>query len=504
MSKKTKQVVAAWSDRQRILVPALVGVGAAYFVLAKAGLALAYVNPSATPVWPPTGLALASVLLLGPRSGLAIFAGAWLANQTTTGLLASSLAIACGNTLEALIGALLIKRWAGGLDAFESPATVTRFAGICLACATPISASIGAGSLYLSGLADPASLPAVWITWWLGDFTGALIVAPVIVLWAKSRIWLLRWRPVREPHIVYAAAMAVGMIAFSPLLHQTEIQGPIAFLAIVPLLWAALRCAQRETATVALILSGFAVWGTEAGGGPFERATANESFLLLLMFFISISLPSLVLAADAAVRRLTEERRNAVLAEKEMLLREVHHRVKNNLQVIASMIQLGSRRGSHESRPDFDALAQRVYAMGSVYELIYNAENLAEIDLALYLRHIADSLRTDQIAVEVEAAPLRIGVDTAIPLGLIAIELATNASKHAFSAEGGTVSMMLRRIDPERAELTVADDGVGLSPDRVPPNSTGLQIVEGLVKQINGSLETRSEAGTIHRITFPA
>ncbi|HXV25253.1 MAG TPA: MASE1 domain-containing protein [Alphaproteobacteria bacterium] len=501
MSKTTEQAFDALSVRQ--ILAALLVVGFAYFIFAKAGLALASVNPSASPVWPPTGLAVASTLLLGRKAGLAVFVGAWLANQTTTGLLASSLAIACGNTLEALIGALLIKKWAGGLNAFETPANVIRFAGICLVGATPISAGIGVGSLYVSGQADLASLPAVWITWWLGDFTGALIVAPVIVLWAKSRVWPLRWWPVGTRHMVYVATVAVGMIAFSPLLRHTEIQGPIAFLTIVPLLWAALRCTQRETATVALILAGFAVWGTEAGGGPFERTTANESFLLLLMFFISISLPSLVLAADAAVRRLMEERRIAALAEKEVLLREVHHRVKNNLQTIASLIHLGSQRGSHDSRSEFDALAQRIVAIGKVYELVYNAENLTEVNMAQYLHYIADTLRTDQVAVEVRAAPLRIGVDTAIPLGLIAVELATNAVKHAFTTSG-TISMMLRRIDEERAELVVADDGIGLSSDQMTPNSTGLQIVRALVGQVGGTLETRSDAGTVHHITFRA
>src|SRR5262245_4544266 len=102
-------------------------VGIAYFVLAKVGLALAFVNPSATPIWPPTGLALAAVLLRGYRVWPAILIAAFAANATTAGTYSTSLVIGTGNTLEALLGAWLINHWAGGVDAFQSPGGATRF-----------------------------------------------------------------------------------------------------------------------------------------------------------------------------------------------------------------------------------------------------------------------------------------------------------------------------------------------------------------------------------------
>ena len=482
-------------------IPALIGVGVGYFVLAKIGLTLASVNPSATPVWPPTGFAIASTLLLGPRTAPLVFIGAWLANQTTTGLLLPSLAIALGNTLEALAAAYLMERLANGVEAFETPSRVIRFAGICFICATPISATIGVIALSLSGLAETASLPEIWLTWWLGDFAGAVTVAPVIVLWAKPSA---RSSPVQlTAALVFAGAALVGSVAFSPLLKDTLVQGPLAFLAILPLLWAALRCTQRDTATVSLILTTCAVWGTASGGGPFERSTANESFLLLVMFFVSISLPSLVLAAEVGVRRVAEQNQDRILAEKEMLIREVHHRVKNNLQVISSMIHLRSKRAPEDIQPQFDALAQRIHAMGRVYEQIHGVEDMSEIDLSHYLRQIADLVRTDHISVEVDAVPVTVAIDTAIPLGLVAIELITNAVKHAFSDSEGTVRVTLRRLDGHNVELLVADNGSGLVPERATPGSIGMQIVQGLVKQIDGTLETSSVLGTTHKIHFP-
>ena len=96
----------------------------------------------------------------------------------------------------------------------------------------------------------------------------------------------------RDPEIAYAAAVIVGLIAFSPLFPQTNLRDPLGFLAVFPLMWAALKRGPRDTATAAAILGAFAVWGTLMSGGPFGRATLNESFLLLLMFLVSMNTSS--------------------------------------------------------------------------------------------------------------------------------------------------------------------------------------------------------------------
>jgi signal transduction histidine kinase/CheY-like chemotaxis protein len=282
----------------------LAAVALAYFVLAKIGLALASLHPSASPIWPPTGFALAVVLLRGYRVWPAIFLAAFMANITTAGSITTGAAIAAGNSLEALIGAGLINLWSGGRDTFATPVNVARFALICLAAATPASATVGVGTLCLAGYADWANFAAIWITWWLGDLAGALVITPVIVLWASGAA-SSRDEQI-ESGLVFTAACLLGLIAFSPLVDQTPVRDPLGFLAIVPLLWAALRRGQRETATVAFILSCFAIWGTLFRGGPFWRESLNDSFLLLLMFLISTSVPSLALSATIAIRRRTE------------------------------------------------------------------------------------------------------------------------------------------------------------------------------------------------------
>ena len=192
----------------------LILVGFAYFTLAYLGLRLASINPSATPIWPPTGLAIAAILLWGNRIAPAIFVAAFLINQLTAGSIFTSLAIACGNTLEAVIAGYLVRHWAEGEQVFDTPTGIAKFALISLA-ATLVSATIGVSSLAVAGYAEMSSFISVWLTWWLGDLAGALIVTPVVVLWAKSELASFTPPQITGTGLTYLAAVAVGAIAFS-------------------------------------------------------------------------------------------------------------------------------------------------------------------------------------------------------------------------------------------------------------------------------------------------
>src|SRR6266481_4620310 len=314
------------ADVRRLLehVVELTGIAVIYVGLAKLSLALASIHPSATPIWPPTGYALAAVLLLGYRVSPAIFLGALVANVTTAGSVGTSLAIATGNTFESLVGAYLINRWSDGRSTFDTPAGVARFAAICFIPSTIISATLGVGSLSLAGYADWSEFRSIWTTWWMGDLAGALVITPAIVLWGTTPLRRLERRELIQSCLIYAATIAVGLVAFSPLLEQSPTRSSLAFLAILPLMWAALRRNQRDTATIALLLSRFAVWGTISNAGPFVRTNLNESFLLLLAFMISVCVLSLALSADVAVRQRHQQHVNFVM-------HELSHRSKNLL-----------------------------------------------------------------------------------------------------------------------------------------------------------------------------
>jgi len=283
----------------------LLGIGIAYFVLAKIGLTLASTNPSTSAIWPATGFALASVLVWGYRAGPAVLVASFAANVTNVGSIYAATAIALGNTLEALVAAWLINVWCDGRETFATTTGVAKFALVCVS-STTLSATVGIGALIFSG-DPPTPLAVAWMTWWLGDLAGALVVAPFVVLWAAGNLHSFERTQWGEVGTIVAVTIAVGIIAFSPLIEQTSYRDPLGFLALPPLLWAALRRDPRETATVVIILSCFAVWGTLAGSGPFARVSLNDSFLLLVMFFISISVPSMALSADVLMRRRSEE-----------------------------------------------------------------------------------------------------------------------------------------------------------------------------------------------------
>src|SRR6202011_3859828 len=156
-------------------LPAIGVLSLIYFVAGKLALKLAFLHVSASPVWPPAGIALAALLLLGYRASPAIFVGAFLINLTTAGNVATSLGIASGNTLEALCGAWLVNRFAGGAQAFDRPQDVFKFALAAL-ISTTVGPTFGVSSLAVGGFAQWSNYWPVWLTWWLGGASGDLVI----------------------------------------------------------------------------------------------------------------------------------------------------------------------------------------------------------------------------------------------------------------------------------------------------------------------------------------
>ena len=291
---------------RRLVVILLLAV--VYAIAGKLGLRLASVNPSATAVWPPTGIALAALLLLGYRAWPGVFLGAFLVNITTAGSVATSFGIATGNALEALAGCYLLNRFAYGPKAFDRAQDVFRFAVLAGLCSTMISSTIGVTSLCLGGQANWADFGRIWATWWLGDAAGALVVAPFIVLWCRD--FHLRWNlsQVAEAIVLLAGIILTTQIVFGGLGSPHVQNYPLEFLCIPFLIWAAFRFGQREAATAVLLISGNAIRGTVAGFGPFARGSVNESLVLIQVFVAVSSVMSLALAALVFERRGIEEK----------------------------------------------------------------------------------------------------------------------------------------------------------------------------------------------------
>jgi diguanylate cyclase (GGDEF)-like protein len=282
-------------------------VAATYYAAGKLGLRLAFLHPSSTPVWPPTGIALAALLLVGPRVVPGVFLGAFLVNITTAGSIATSLGIATGNTLEAVVGAHLVSRFANGRKSFARAQDTFKFALLAGLLSTTVSATFGATSLCLGGFAKWATFRPIWMTWWLGDAAGDLVVAPFLILWlANAR---LRWRSARlvELLALMGCLVLVSEVVFGDSFFPRAKNYPLEYLCIPVLIWAAFRFGQREAATATLVLSGIAIWGTLHGFGPFVRASPNESLLLLQAFMAVVSVMTIGLAALSAERYRAED-----------------------------------------------------------------------------------------------------------------------------------------------------------------------------------------------------
>src|SRR5260370_610939 len=204
--------------RSQIIKQILVGLAvcAAYILAGKFSLRLASVHPSASPVWPPTGIAIATLVGLGLRFWPAVFAGAFVVNLTTAGSVLTSLGISAGNTLEAVLAAYLVIRFANGRRAFERTWDILRFALYGATLCTAVAATFGVTSLTLGGFATWGQYGLIWRTWWLGDAAGALIFTPFLLLWGAKIRWHWSGKQLLELSVLFFSTLLTAGIIFGP------------------------------------------------------------------------------------------------------------------------------------------------------------------------------------------------------------------------------------------------------------------------------------------------
>ena len=278
-----------------------------YFLVGRMSLQLAYVHLSATALWPLTGITLVVFLMLGYRVWPAILLGAFCVNLSTAGTVATSLGIAIGSTLEGVVGAYLVLRFAGGTNAFAHSRNIFRFACLAPILSTTVSATIGVTSLALGGFAHWSSFGSVWLTWWLGDAVGDAIIAPALLLWLATP--LPRWdlRKFMEAAVLALSSFLVGLIVFTEPFYAEVKNYPLSFMCIPFLIWAALRFGARGAATAVVGLSIIAIWGTFQGLGPFVADSHNNSLLFLQSFLGVMSLMNIAVGAVVSEQQLAEK-----------------------------------------------------------------------------------------------------------------------------------------------------------------------------------------------------
>src|SRR5213083_414459 len=285
-------------------------VAGLYYGAGRAGLHLAYLHGSVTALWPPVGVGVAALIILGPGVWPGIVIGDLLLADFLTpwGTIVGQ---TVGNTLEVVVAAMLFRRLTQKRIALERVWDVLALVA-CAALGTLISAVFGVVSLRLGDVIKADEFGSVFRTWWLGDFAGALVLTPLILVWAARRTWRMTRVQLTE---------AVLLLTVLIVLIEVPSQRDVPYIVFPVLIWAALRFGPLGAATSVAIVSSLTVWNTAHGSGPFVRTSLTHSLLASQLFVAVAALTSLVLAAVTAERSASETAQRALTDEHAALRR---------------------------------------------------------------------------------------------------------------------------------------------------------------------------------------
>jgi signal transduction histidine kinase len=528
-----------------VLAGGIVGI---YILAARIGLRFDAAAGFASLVWPPTAIALGVVLLLGFRFWPAIFIGAVIANLLTGAPLLVALGIGCGNTGEALVAAMLLRRMSAFSVTLENMRSVLALVLFGALFSTVVSATIGATSLYLGHTITAAQFANVWRMWWIGDMVADLLWAPLILVWA------------RPPHVRFArhagegialAAMIVlaGLLTFfSDLPLVSHVISPFyqAALFVIVLLWASLRFGQRGAATAAFGISNLAVLATALGYGPFVQAKLSAGLMPLQSFMATIGALFLLLGAAAVERRsaLDEARRAQELASqanlaKSEFLAVMSHELRTPLNAIAGFSQLLAENVhgplSEKQADDVARIIRNEKQLLSIIDELLNFVRVEKGEASVESQElkVSDAFDAIEPVVQPEFREKHFVLQRALAspqvavhadpksLQQILLRLLANASK--YTKDGGTITLGADR-DGETVRIWVADTGVGISGHelksvfepffqaergttrRYSGIGLGLSIARTLARRMHGELTIASTegSGTTASVVLPA
>jgi signal transduction histidine kinase len=505
-----------------------------YFVLAKASLALALPPGYATAVWPPAGVGLAALWL----RGLGLWPGVWLgaaaAHYTIEGSLVAALAHGTGAALEALAGAALARRFlADRRGPFSQPRYVVRLF-LCTLVAATIAATAGVAELAASGTLESGSAAANWLTWWLGDATGMMIIAPLIVSW--TRPGRVTWSAARiaEGVLLFAAlALTAGEI-FAGRLFGAD-SAPLPYLLLPFVMWAAIRFGGREAVTACALVSAIALAATVSGSGPFAGRDLNVSLLMQQAFVATLVAVGLTLAGlMRQLSRLVETKRRAQ-EEMERIIQLAAHDLQEPVRNVINFSDLLRLR--HGARLDPEALeylgfiaagaAQSRRLIDDLLQLLEAGRRPLELERASAGAALGAALESLQGAIDAAGAAVSHGplpelrADRRM-LQSVFRNLIGNAIRYR-SREAPRVEVSAR-LDGARWIVSVADNGSGVDPKHqaavlemlgrtgqltfpdLRAAGIGLALCKRIVERHGGRiwLESPLAGGSVFRFSLPA
>jgi len=516
-------------------IPTLPAIGALaliYFVAGKLALNLAFLYKSASPVWPPAGIALAALLVLGFRVWPAIFVGAFFVNLTTVGNSFTSLGIASGNTLEAICGAWLVTRFAGGARVFDRPQDVFKFALAAL-ISTTVSPTFGVGSLAVGSFAQSSNYWPIWLTWWLGDASGDLVIAPLLLLWsvrATQRKW--NRKQALEVSVLLLLLVVLAETVFGGWFPISAHNYPISFICGPIVIWTAFRFTPRETATGIFVLSAIAIWGTLHGFGPFILQSENQSLLMLQAWTAALTITAMAIAAAIAERNRAqasiEQQKDAVEAAnrtKDNFLAMLSHELRTPLTPVMAALDVlevdGAR--SPEAKNSLSMIRRNVELESQLIDDLLDLTRIAKDKLQLrfgpldaheVVNNVVEICRPEAQArnltlhLNLRSGAHHVSGDAA-KFQQIVWNLLKNAIK--FTADNGEITISSSNPETQLIAIAVHDTGIGIEPEimnrifdpfeqgerafqrRYGGLGLGLAISKSLAQAHGGTLIARSE-----------
>jgi signal transduction histidine kinase len=528
-----------------------------YLIVGKLGLLLTQMHASISPIWPATGIALAALLLWGIEFWPAVLAGSLLVNLTlahdaSAGIrILQAMGIAAGNTLEAVVGAWLVIRFANGRNAFLRASDVFRYLFLAGALGTALGASIGTLTLTGCGLLDKQIYGVAWLTWWMGDMVGAVLVAPLIVIWAENPTMRFEVNRAVEALLLLVFVLIISAINFSNMFYSGERHYPLAFLFIPLLAWAAVRFEARGAIAFVSLICGLAINGTMHGLGTFAVMSGHGPLLMLQMFVCVATLSALVLAAAVTERKTAEDQirklnlelenrvqeRTAQLAGINKELEAFCYSVSHDLRAPLRTIRGFSEVLMEQYKPQLDARGQDYLRrtcdaglqMDKLIEDLLKLSRVArteiqhaDVNLSNIARDIATELSRAEPSrvVEFNISPKLAANGDERLLRLVIDNLVRNAWK--FTKKQSNARIEFGQLNGESSAFFVRDNGIGFdmayagklfgvfqrlhSAAEFAGSGVGLAIVQRVINRHGGKVwaEAKVNSGATIYFTLPS
>jgi len=542
-SEDSFRLLRSHGDTRHLVTIAVVTL--AYFVSAKLGLSLAFGTKQVTAFWPPTGIALTALLLIGYRAWPGIFIGAFLANATSGETLLTAAGIALGNTLAGLFGALLLRNRYKFHISLERTRDVLSLAVVAM-ISTLVSSSLGMLNLALAGIVTWSAFGSVWIVWWMGDTLGILLLAPFLLAWSlRPRIQSHDWK-LLEFGLLFGTLTAVSYVVFARATPADQLQQSLAYAVFPLLIWAAFRFEQREVVSSTLLIAAIAVWGAVNDRGPFRFGTLDDRLTLLDTFVGVMGVTALLLGAVTAERRRSQERLRRARDEMERRVKErtlqleranhelsefshsMSHDLRAPLRAVNAFSGMLTQKYSGALGTDgmrlIAGITRNARQMGRMLEDYLRLSDLRNeplhmqaLDMDATVREIIGEISADRsgkVQFDIRALPAAV-----CDRGLIreaVLSLLDNAVKFSRQREQPVITVS---GDASDSELTysVSDNGVGfdmqwadqlfkvfqrLHPREYEGVGTGLAIVACIVRRHGGRVSARGEVDKGATFTF--